>query len=214
VRRSRAHSGRVPAEPIQGSCAREHGRPIIRAASRGYPRRRVKASSIPTEPKVVGRISRVSAGAYKFGGTPLRAIIHGFVAVLPHSCGDRTTIDSRVSIGALLAKKVYFLGMALIAASMSIVLSSMSIVLSSAASTFYFTLSHFELSRGQLNFRCVGVSPRYRTFEECQGSLFSNTHTFTNTDTLTTDAPNAHLWSGPKADHSVPHKILVMLACR
>ena len=173
MRRSRAHSGSVPAGQIQGSCAREHGRPIIRAASRGYPRRRVKASSIPTEPKVVGRISRVSAGAYEFGGSPLRAIIHGFVAVLPHSCGDRTTIDSRVSIGALPGGESLFPWNG---ADCGIDVNRPIIdvtVLSSAASTFYFTLSHFELSRGQLNFRRVGVSPRYRTFEECQGSLFS-----------------------------------------
>jgi hypothetical protein len=38
---------RVPAGLIQSNCAREHDRPIIRAADRGYPRRRVKASSIP-----------------------------------------------------------------------------------------------------------------------------------------------------------------------
>jgi hypothetical protein len=84
---------RVPAELIQGSCAREHNCSITRAAPRGHSLRRVKASSIPTEARVVDRISRFSAGAYEIEETPLCESVHCFVAVLPHSCGGRTTIS-------------------------------------------------------------------------------------------------------------------------
>ena len=77
--------------------AREHAISIIHAALAAS-QRRDKASSIPTEPNPDGLISRVSAHAYEFGATPPRAMIHCLVAVLPHSCGGRTTIDLFVSI--------------------------------------------------------------------------------------------------------------------
>jgi hypothetical protein len=64
----------------------------MRAAPRGI-QERDKASSIPTDLKRVGLISPVSAGAYELGGTSLSEIIRGFVAVLPQSCGGRTTIE-------------------------------------------------------------------------------------------------------------------------
>ena len=70
--------------------AREHAISIIHAALAAS-QRRDKASSIPTEPQPDGLISHVSTGVYEFGATPPRAMIHCLVAVLPHSCGGRTT---------------------------------------------------------------------------------------------------------------------------
>ncbi|HMI48326.1 MAG TPA: hypothetical protein VK481_06635 [Gemmatimonadaceae bacterium] len=79
----------------------------MRAASRGI-QGRDKASSIPTDLKRVGLISPVSARAYEFGGTPPSEIIHDFVAVLPHSCGGRTTIELQVSsVGVYGERKVW-----------------------------------------------------------------------------------------------------------
>ena len=70
--------------------AREHAISITHAALAAS-QRRDKASSIPSEPKPDGLISRVSTGVYEFGATPPRAIVYCFVAVLPHSCGGQTT---------------------------------------------------------------------------------------------------------------------------
>jgi hypothetical protein len=83
------------------SCAGAH-RSINHAAPCGHPPRRDKASSIPGWPNSAACISRVLTGAYECG---IEFACHPgarLVAVLPHSCGNRTTIDTPVSVGALM----------------------------------------------------------------------------------------------------------------
>lgn len=83
-----ADSGRLCA----GAQPLDQTRRTSRQSTRGD-----KASSIPAEPQVLSRISRVSTGVYEWGGTPLHERIHFFVAALPHSCGGRTTTYTYVS---------------------------------------------------------------------------------------------------------------------
>lgn len=88
--KSLTHSEGIPAYSVESKHAREQLTPSNAPPSR-LPRRRDKASSIPWSCESMFPLKRVIAVRYAGGPARHPHKVTAFVAVLPHSCGDRTT---------------------------------------------------------------------------------------------------------------------------